>query len=69
MKTRQEEIKEMQEREEKCQKWVYGIMVVCLVLMFLFMVFDSKADQTTIMMPDGTIMTCYDDGTGVVTCI
>ena len=69
MKTREDEIKEMQEREEKCQKWVYGTMVVCLVLMFLFMIFDSKADTTTIIMPDGSIIQCSTDSTGIVVCV
>jgi len=67
MKTREEEIKEMQEKEEKAQKWVYGIMVVCLILMFVFMIFDSRAE--TIIMPDGTIIQCTTDSTGITVCI
>ena len=41
MKTRQEEIKEMQEQEERCQKWVYGVMLVCILLVVVFMILDN----------------------------
>lgn len=67
MKTREDEIKEMQEREEKAQKWVYGIMVVCLILVFVIMIHDSMAE--TIIMPDGTIIQCTTDSTGITVCI
>ena len=69
MKTREDELRELREKEEKSQKWVYGIMVVCLVLTFLFMIFDARGDDTTtIVKPDGKIVTCIDDGSGIIYC-
>ena len=38
-----------------------------IIAVTLVMIYESKAE--TIIMPDGTVMTCFDDGTGVVTCI
>jgi hypothetical protein len=44
-----------------------GFLIV--VIATIFMVFDSYAETTTIVMPDGSILTCSSDSTGVVVCI
>jgi len=67
MKDRRQEIKEYQEREEKVQAWVYGIMVVCILLTFVFMICDAMAN--VIILPDGTIMTCTTDEQGITQCV
>lgn len=44
-----------------------GFLLV--VIATLFMVFDSHAETTTIIMPDGSIMICSTDSTGIVVCL
>lgn len=70
MKTREEELKELREQEERSQKWVYGIMAVCLALTFLFMILDARANGVDdfIVIEDDKIKRCFVDYMGNVIC-
>ena len=46
-----------------------NIAFVLIIIVTLCMVYDSKADTTTIIMPDGSIIQCSTDSTGIVVCI
>jgi len=46
-----------------------NIAFVLIIIVTLFMMYDSMADTTTIIMPDGSIIQCSTDSTGIVVCI
>ena len=46
-----------------------NIAFVGIIVVTLFMMYDSMADTTTIIMPDGSILTCESDSTGIVVCV
>ena len=46
-----------------------NLAFVAIIIVTLFMVYDSMADQQTVIMPDGSIMICTTDSTGITVCI
>ena len=44
-----------------------NVAFVAIIIVTLFMVYDSMAE--TIIMPDGTIIQCTTDSTGITVCI
>ena len=40
-----------------------------IVALTLVMMYDSMAETTTIIMPDGSIVQCTTDSTGITVCI
>jgi hypothetical protein len=46
-----------------------NVAFVAIIIVTLFMVYDSMAETTTIIMPDGSILTCSTDSTGIVVCV